>query len=65
MNATKTQIAKSFTEWDRRYRKNPKQFQSEAKHLLRETPKTYGQAAAPYFLKILGEVQKKESRGRA
>lgn len=56
-NATPEQIAAAFTEWERRYREEPERFQSEAEKLLKETPETYGAAAAPYFLKILAEVQ--------
>lgn len=48
-------LAAAFTEWDRRYREEPERFQSEAEHLLRETPETYGAACAPYLVKILGE----------
>jgi hypothetical protein len=57
VTATKAEIIATFTEWDRRYRENPEQFMSEAVHLLKQTPKTYGHAATPYFLKILGEIQ--------
>lgn len=46
----------AFTEWDRRYREEPERFQSEAEHLLKETPETYGEAAAPYFIQILEEI---------
>jgi hypothetical protein len=56
-NATQAQIIATFTEWERRYRENPEQFISEATKLLTETPQTYGEAAAPYFLKILSEIQ--------
>jgi hypothetical protein len=62
-NATQKQIAAAFSEWDRRYRKEPERFQSEAAHLLRDTPKTYGDACAPYFLDILSDVQKGKPRG--
>lgn len=48
-------FARAFTEWDRRYRENPEWFESEAVHLLKGTPETYGDAAAPYFLAILAE----------
>ena len=51
-------IRDAFTEWDRRYREEPHRFMSEAEHLLKETPKTYGEASAPYFLAILQEVWK-------
>ena len=47
------QIAAAFTEWDRRFREDPDQFISEAKRLLTETPETYGEACAPYFIEIL------------
>lgn len=60
-NATEEQIAATFTEWERRYREEPERFLSEAEKLLKETPKSYGAACAPYFLKILGEVQGKPS----
>jgi hypothetical protein len=51
------QAAAAFAEWDRRYREEPERFMSEAEHLLRETPDTYGDKAAAYFLYILGELQ--------
>lgn len=50
-------FARAFTEWDRRYREEPERFMSEAVHLLRETPETYGDACAPYFLEILRELE--------
>jgi len=53
---TEERLAAAFTEWDRRFRENPEQFQSEAMHLLKETPKTYGDVCAPYLLKILDEI---------
>jgi hypothetical protein len=48
-------LAKAFTEWERRYREAPDEFQTEAYKLLKETPETYGDAAAPYFETILRE----------
>jgi len=53
---TQHQVAAAFTEWDRRYRENPERFWSEVRHLLRETPQTYGDSAAPYFLALLAEL---------
>lgn len=50
------QIAAAFTEWDRRYREEPERFMSEAEHLLRHTPQTYGEACAPYFAEILRAI---------
>lgn len=55
INATLEQLAAAFTEWDRRYREEPERFMSEAVHLLKETPETYGEACAPYLAKILEE----------
>ncbi|HUX01401.1 MAG TPA: hypothetical protein VMY35_10530 [Phycisphaerae bacterium] len=49
-------VAAAFEEWDRRYRDEPERFQSEAEHLLRDTPRTYGERVALYFLKVLAEV---------
>jgi hypothetical protein len=49
----------AFTEWERRYREDTDRFMSEGKKLLKETPKTYGDACAPYFVQILGEQTKK------
>lgn len=48
-------FARAFTEWERRYREEPERFMSEAARVLRETPETYGEACAPYFLSILAE----------
>lgn len=58
-NATPEQITAAFTEWDRRYREEPERFMTEAQHLLKETPETYGAACMPYFSKILHEIQTK------
>jgi len=58
MRATMAQIRDAFTEWDRRYREEPERFQSEATHLLKETPATYGQACAPYFVNIVNEIKR-------
>jgi len=52
---TQNQLADAFTEWDRRYREEPERFMSEAAHLLKETPHQYGQACAPYLIKIINE----------
>lgn len=48
-------VARAFTEWDRRWREEPERFMSEAEHLLKEDPETYGEACAPYFLQLLRE----------
>lgn len=47
-------LAAAFTEWSRRWREEPSRFASEAEALA--TPnQTYGERAAAYLLKILGE----------
>jgi hypothetical protein len=55
VNATIDELAAAFTEWDRRYREEPERFQSEAAHLLKDTPETYGAACAPYLAWILAQ----------
>lgn len=50
------ELEKIFTEWDRRYRNNPGEFQSIVDHLLKETPCSYGKACALYFEKLSKEV---------
>jgi len=56
MQATPPQIKKTFTEWERRYREEPDKFQSDNDR-LGESSEDYGDAAAPYFLEILREIQ--------
>ncbi len=53
------EIVRVFTEWDRRYRNEPELFMSEAEHLLKNTPDTYGAIAAVYFTKVLGDIRRK------
>lgn len=50
-------LAAVFEEWARRYRENPTKFMSQVDHLLRGTPKTYGEACAIYFNELLKEIQ--------
>lgn len=52
---TESNVAAAFTEWERRFREEPERFWSEAHKLLKETPETYGQACAPYFMTIVSE----------
>lgn len=53
ITASKAELAAAFTEWERRYREEPDRFMSEAAKLLKETPETYGEAAAPYLIALL------------
>lgn len=55
VSASQSELAAAFTEWERRYREEPARFISEATKLLKHTPRDYGEACAPYLIKILGE----------
>ena len=46
-------IAAAFTEWDRQYREDPDGFWTDVEHLLGNTPESYGEACASYFLLLL------------
>ena len=56
ITCTPADMAAAFTEWERRYREEPERFMSEAQKLLTQTPETYGEACAPYFLQLLREA---------
>jgi hypothetical protein len=56
ITCTSEDMAAAFTEWERRYREEPDRFMEESERLLRQTPETYGEACAPYFLQLLREV---------
>jgi hypothetical protein len=49
-------LAKLFSEWDRRYREEPESFMNEVRHLLDETPESYGKAAAAYLIELDKEM---------
>lgn len=53
-----TKIAKVFEEWDRRWRANPNDFVDVVTHLTKDTPLTYGESCAPYFIKLASELGK-------
>jgi hypothetical protein len=56
IEATPSELRAAFTEWDRRWREDPEAFWTESDKLA-VSPETYGEAATPYFLEILAEVQ--------
>jgi hypothetical protein len=58
---SREEIAIVFTEWDRRWRENPQEFTDLVTHLTKETPLSYGQACAPYFIKLAKELLEGES----
>ena len=50
-----------FTEWDRRYRENPRGFRSDVERFLAgETIEEYGQSATQTFLMFFEELQAKD-----
>jgi len=55
MDISVDEMARAFTEWDRRWRKNPERFYSETERLGTGKPENYGEWCAPYFVKILDE----------
>ena len=57
ISATLDELVAAFTEWDRRYREQPEEFESLAEHILNNTPESYGKAAALYFVRVLLDVQ--------
>lgn len=59
MIASHEQVVAAFTEWDRRYRENPEEFENSVQHLLRSTPNTYGERAAVYFTEVMKDVRLK------
>ena len=57
VQVSEAELAAAFTEWERRYREEPERFYSEGQKILRMTPESYGEAAAPYCLAILAELR--------
>ena len=55
------EAAAAFEEWDRRYRENPREFQTAVEHLLGETPETYGEGCAPYFFELVRGLRKNQA----
>ena len=57
------QMMRAFTEWDRRFRLDPKAFQSDVERLLNgETADDYGREVAPYFQTLLKKKKKKKKK---
>jgi hypothetical protein len=50
------QIAHIFTVWDARYRKNPEEYMNVVDYLLHNTPYSYGNACAKYFVELIREL---------
>lgn len=53
ITATEDQIKEVFTEWERRCREDPESFEKAAD----STPEEYGEACAPFFVKLLNEIK--------
>ena len=54
---TEEQAAVLFTEWKLRYDENPEAF-SNCEAFQKTPPKTYGEAAARYFLWLITDMEK-------
>lgn len=52
---TKERLAEIFEEWKRRYDADPEGFQSH-EAFQAESPQSYGDGAARYFLYLIGET---------
>lgn len=56
MVASKVHLDATFTEWERRYREEPRRFMSPPEQFA-ESAASYGQLCAAFFTEILSEVQ--------
>ena len=45
-----------FTEWERRYREAPEEFQSDVQRFGFTTPASYGESGAQYFFTLTQDV---------
>jgi hypothetical protein len=54
MAVSDTDLAAAFTEWERRYRECPEQFETRRK-VARGTPESYGDSCAYWLLQIITE----------
>lgn len=52
ISCTQEDLARAFTEWERRYREDPDKFWSESEKRA-ASAESYGEACAPYFVAIL------------
>lgn len=57
LSVSSDELALIFQEWDRRWRENPQEFTNIVTHLTKETPLTYGEKCAPYFIKLATELK--------
>jgi len=58
VTVSKKQMERAFAEWERRYREEPKRFETDVERVLAGgTPENYGEACAPYFMELLAEVK--------
>lgn len=54
MTTTREHLAEALTEWERRWREDPEQFQSDTERLA-GTSEAYGDGASRYLVEILAE----------
>jgi hypothetical protein len=57
IQTTDADLAAAFTEWERLYREEPEQFQSDVERLT-ATAHTLGKLQAHYLVQILNELKK-------
>ena len=55
-NATLNEIARAFTEWERRFREQPEKY-TITREAFACDAQSYGEVVAPYFISILAEIQ--------
>ena len=58
MSKVGDQYVRAFAEWDRRYRDNPSDFESDMVRIMRgDTPQDYGSICAVYFKELLAATK--------
>lgn len=57
VTATIEELAAAFTEWDRRWRKEPERFEADCVRVLQgRSCESYGENCAPYLVEILADL---------
>ncbi len=57
MQLTRNELVAAFTEWERRYRKEPEKFMSDVYRFTKTTPNDYGNGATDTLLGYLKEAR--------
>lgn len=57
LRVDRVELEAAFAEWERRYREEPKRFESDVERILAgRTPESYGEMAAAYLIEILVDL---------